>query len=322
MNIVAETILKGLRRILCPLLFRQEELPSLPCEMDMAKSQEVIARLLRSDKPCMVARFGSTELDAVVNYIGVQSSPHSPWKYVKGEVNEWWWDRKVMNHLRSNAGFFPSTEDSLRRFAELMIADASQVDVLGCWLKEEWYLRQTLKNVKRVKLSNLEPPYLTGDRRIPSWTSEIEGKRVLVVHPFAETIKKQYEKRNLLFEREDILPDFDLQTLKAVQSIGGNTDFDSWFDALRWMEDQMDSISYDICLIGCGAYGFPLAAHAKRTGHKAVHLGGALQLLFGIKGRRWEERPEFKKMFNEHWVKPSQEETPPTAASVEGGCYW
>lgn len=47
----------------------------------------------------------------------------------------------------------------------------------------------------------------------------------------------------------------------------------------------MDKIDYDICLIGCGAYGFPLAAHAKRKGKKAVHLGGALQLLFGIKGK-------------------------------------
>lgn len=47
----------------------------------------------------------------------------------------------------------------------------------------------------------------------------------------------------------------------------------------------MDKVEYDVCLIGCGAYGFPLAAHAKRTGHKAIHLGGSLQLLFGIAGK-------------------------------------
>lgn len=49
------------------------------------------------------------------------------------------------------------------------------------------------------------------------------------------------------------------------------------------MKDEIDKQDYDIALIGCGAYGFPLAAHIKRSGKKAIHLGGALQLLFGIK---------------------------------------
>lgn len=84
------------------------------------------------------------------------------------------------------------------------------------------------------------------------------------------------------------MPDFDLITIKAVQSLGGGEQFQSWFDALDWMKAEIDKHDYDICLIGCGAYGFPLAAHVKRLGKKAFHLGGALQLVFGIRGRRWE----------------------------------
>jgi hypothetical protein len=34
--------------------------------------------------------------------------------------------------------------------------------------------------------------------------------------------------------------------------------------------------------------GLPLAAAIKAMGRPALHLGGALQLLFGIRGRRWE----------------------------------
>ena len=41
--------------------------------------------------------------------------------------------------------------------------------------------------------------------------------------------------------------------------------------------------NFDIALIGCGAYGFPLAAFVKGIGKKAVHIGGPLQLFFGIK---------------------------------------
>jgi glycerol-3-phosphate dehydrogenase len=51
---------------------------------------------------------------------------------------------------------------------------------------------------------------------------------------------------------------------------------------------------YDVALIGCGAYGLPLASHVKRKGKQSIHLGGGLQLLFGIKGKRWDDNPEVK----------------------------
>jgi hypothetical protein len=159
------------------------------------------------------------------------------------------------------------------------------------------------------------------------WTRALEGKKVLVIHPFAATIQAQYKRRELLFAN-NLLPAFELKTIKAVQSIAGEkTEFDTWFDALDHMKAQMDQVDYDICLIGCGAYGFPLAAHAKRMGNVGFHLGGSLQLLFGIRGKRWEN-PDYNPVYNyaalmnEHWVKPAEEERPVAANKVEGACYW
>jgi hypothetical protein len=92
------------------------------------------------------------------------------------------------------------------------------------------------------------------------------------------------------------------------------------------MKDEMDKISYDIALIGCGAYGFPLSAHAKRTGHKAVHLGGALQLLFGINGKRWDKfyntDYDYSTLPNDYWISPGDDFKPKTFEKVEDGCYW
>lgn len=159
------------------------------------------------------------------------------------------------------------------------------------------------------------------------WTRALEGKKVLVVHPFAETIQKQYLQREFLFEN-NILPKFQLFTVKAVQSIAANnTQFSDWFEALNYMKLQIDKHDYDICLIGCGAYGFSLAAHVKRKGKKAVHLGGSLQLLFGIRGRRWENpdynsQYNYSKFMNEYWVRPNDSERPNAANKVEGACYW
>ena len=87
-----------------------------------------------------------------------------------------------------------------------------------------------------------------------------------MIHPFAELIEAQYARRSDLFDNKDVLPDFELRTVKAVQSLGGdNQGFKDWFDALEWMKREIGKADFDICLIGCGAYGFPLAAHVKKN---------------------------------------------------------
>jgi len=53
-------------------------------------------------------------------------------------------------------------------------------------------------------------------------------------------------------------------------------------------------------------------------------LAGATQLLFGIKGKRWEEFIvwPYANLFNEHWVRPGIKEKPKNANIVEDACYW
>ena len=128
------------------------------------------------------------------------------------------------------------------------------------------------------------------------------------------------------------MPDFQLKTIKAVQSLGGVCDYNSWFEALEYMKTEIDKTDFDICLIGAGAYGFPLAAYVKRIGKKAVHVGGSLQLIFGIKGKRWEnplygkdelgEIGKYPALMNQHWIYPGYEGKPNNAELIEGACYW
>ncbi len=81
-------------------------------------------------------------------------------------------------------------------------------------------------------------------------------------------------------------------------------------------------ISFDIAIIGCGAYGLPLAAYVKKIGKKTIHIGGATQLLFGIKGNRWETDGVSSKFMNDFWVNPLPSEYPENFLNVEQGCYW
>ena len=86
---------------------------------------------------------------------------------------------------------------------------------------------------------------------------------------------------------------------------------------------ECEKIDFDIALLGCGAYGYPLAAHIKKMGKQAIHLGGCLQILFGLKGRRWdEEEPDIVARYNDYWHYPMASEVPKGSGDVEGGTYW
>lgn len=290
---------------------------------DPNKVSQIIYERLMSDKPCMVARFGSTELNMVVNYLGIIKKEKSFLKFIQGNSLPWWWEQKRMLQMQDWSGFFPPTEEKITRFCELTLADLKEVDVLGSWLENEHFFLDKMKC--ELVQREIQNPFFA---KLP-WTKALEGKKVLVVHPFAELIEHQYTNcRKKLFKNLDMLPKFELQTIKAIQTLGGKHEvFKDWFEALEWMKNEIDKCDYDICLIGAGAYGFPLAAHVKRKGKKAVHLGGSLQLLFGIKGNRWEN-PNYNKdynyvaLMNQHWVKPGESFRPENAESVEGACYW
>ncbi len=299
------------------------------CEQDPEIASKLIYDALISVKPVMIARFGAAELVTVSNYLGVKNKKNII-KYIKGEEPNWYWNKKTITCMNQSGGFFPPTIEKIEQFCELMLEDKQHVDILGSWLNNEKFVDENMK-AKKIHIRFLEPFWSKNP-----WSRALKDKKVLVVHPFSETIQKQYKNREYLFKDKDILPKFkSLIVIKAIYNLGKKNDrFKDWFEALEYMKDEIDKVDYDICLIGAGPYGFPLAAHVKRQGKKSVHMGGSLQLLFGIRGKRWEdpnysmqERGKGKGeylnlMNNQYWTRANEEETPREARKVEGSCYW
>lgn len=290
---------------------------------------DIIYNELMSEKASMIARYGATELSCVINYLGVKAGRPNIFRYLVGKELDWWWNKNLLQQLEQWSGFFPPSIPNVERFCQLILNDSEQLDILASWLSDERRLDHYIGTDIFIQLLFLDPFW---SKR--PWTRALEGRKVLIVHPFAELISKQYtERRKELFTNQLILPEFTLYAIPAVQSLGGEVNgFSDWFEALHWMEDEIDKVDYDICLIGCGAYGFPLAAHVKRQGKKAVHMGGSLQLLFGIIGKRWEnpaygakelgETGKYPALVNKYWVRPGNVGAPKNADKVEGGCYW
>lgn len=321
--------LKGLKKAY-RFLFRPSFL-NPPCEFDRQKSNDLIYSLLSSDNPCMISRFGTGEIGIVNNYLTVHSTEkflHRCVNYITDNTGLPWWDKLVYKSMRLNAGIFPETIETLDRFSERYLQDIPEIDILGSFNYTERFM-PLREDVINVHLECLYPFFVERP-----WTRVLEGKKVLVVHPFTESIRQQCSRHNRLFANPMVFPSYELFTVKAVQSnAGAEVPFKDWFEALKWMENEIAKVDFDFAVIGCGAYGLPLAAHIKRLGKKAIHLGGGSQLLFGIKGKRWDNDgyhwpdlpnldTNYSQLYNEYWIRPSQSETPKAATKVEGACYW
>jgi hypothetical protein len=304
------------------------------CDIDRQVVNDKIHTLLSMDGPCMIARFGTTELNCINNYLCVKSNASYVsrlYEYVTNNTHTPWWNEDHFQTMSLYSGIFPPCQDTSERFSRRNLQDIPLIDLLGSFQYYEKFM-PLRSDVCKVQLETLYPFFVARP-----WTDALKGKNVLVVHPFDYSIQSQYEKRHQLFDNPDVLPDFNLITLRAVQSVAGTkVPFKDWFEALKYMEDKISNIDFDVCILGCGAYGLPLAAHVKRMGKKAVHLGGGTQLLFGIKGKRWEEQYErvwnyrpnesininYVDLFNAHWVYPNVSEKPENALKVENACYW
>jgi hypothetical protein len=314
-------LLRKARRIVAGNSQQADDHRVLPTDFQGQRASDLIREKLLAADPCMITRLGHTELKSLIRYWNKRNKSclRNIYDFVKGRQEPFWFDDEIKLEMRYSSGFFPCTDEALTQFAERFLRDLPQTDVLGSWLNGEAKLAHYLLQAKTVPLEDLEPYH----HRDP-WTTALAGRTVLVIHPFAVSIRKQYEKRALLFDDTRILPAFTLKTLKAVQTLGEDTmGFATWFDALDWMCARVQEIDFDVALIGAGAYGLPLAAYVKGLGKKAVHLGGATQIIFGIKGKRWDQRPDFQKLYNEHWASPLVEEKPSTNRNFDGGqAYW
>ena len=274
-----------------------------------------LAEGILSGQPLAAGRIGLSELAAMrMREFGIEKKYHL-----------------VMNQIYNWSGFFPNDVELLKPFLDEMQSALSEMDILapsGQFLENYFINHYTSKDIivsKDFRLFEI-------CKLKEVWTPYLSGKKVLVVTPFTKTVEVQYQKRELLFQGTNILPEFELKTYQSLMTLGDLKDdrFETWFDALKFMEKEILALDFDIALLGCGAYGFPLAARIKKAGKQAIHMGGVLQILFGIMGKRWDGtrtggsvqiREDIAPYYNEHWTYPL-EEKPSEASKVEYGPYW
>lgn len=278
-----------------------------------AEANAWIGQLIATGQPAALAKIGDRECCALAAHLGFRQFYKYTWTAPSyGEAE-----------LFQQAGVFPPTDETYRRFCDLFLDRLGALDGCAVWHNphESRLLATYAPNSRRLELQSLEPYFFDSP-----WSAQLAGKRVLVVHPFEPSIRSQYARRTAVWSAApDVLPAFDLEVIRSPYGFS-RTDFTDWFGMLRWLEEQVEASyrrrRFDVGLFGCGAAGLPLAAFAKKLGAIGIHTGGPTQLLFGIRGGRWDQRPEFQRFFNDAWVRPQSDETPVEARKVDKGGYW
>ena len=282
-----------------------------------AKIQQSIQTSLETGNGCIIGRQGTIELQCLLSYVHTGSC-----KFCN------------LDTLEKHAGIFPRSYESVLAWLEIYSNAVKSSDGLAVG----WYpplaameLR-TLEMWKfagnQVPLRSLEPYYTNPEN---SWLRALDNQKVAVVSSFAVTIESQLGWLPHIWKgRETMLPVG--VTWNCIRSYYSpvlakgkcewSAKIQSWSDAVDSLEKQVIESGAKVALLGCGGLAMPLAFALKNKGIATVVLGGAIQILFGIKGRRWEAHPIISGFYNDYWIYPSVEEIPGAAKDIEGGCYW
>ncbi len=243
--------------------------------------------------------------------------------------------------MARNAGVWPATDESLDAWGTAYAAALGSVDGLAAG----WY--EPYRNVEAsllahlapvaftTPLRSLEPYYVEPSKR---WTRALEDRTVAVVTSFGATVERQMDVPDAATKiwsnvgaPETILPP--TTTWRAVRTYyspdvapdghaGWPPAVRNWQEAVDWTVRRVQATGASAAIIGCGGLGMIVGAKLRATGISAFVLGGATQVLFGIKGSRWSTHAVISGFWNRWWVWPSRTETPNGAGNVEGACYW
>ena len=281
-----------------------------------------IQEALQKKEGLLIGRNGTIELETLLFRL-YGSAPNQPYP------------TQITRRLDLHAGIWPSTKECVDKWVFAMVESIRLSDVLVAgWYEplkqaEERLLSKTNTLAPRIPLRSLEPYYVAPEKR---WTALLAGQRVAIVSSFTESIQEQLDQRELIWPvaTESLLP-FNVEWVFVrtgySPSLTKDTakwpaDISSWDVAVTSVVKQVVESKASIALIGCGGLGMVIGAELKKRGIIAIVLGGAIQVLFGIKGMRWQNHSVISNFWNEAWKWPKVSETPSGASLIEGSCYW
>lgn len=283
--------------------------------------------VLDSPAPMAITKIGSTESKYVSHYLQKN--------YDKLQ------DRK---HLWRNSGVFCKDDHSFYRWCDAYISGIRSSDYVHLWqefcfmssyqpaliatclqgLTDSYLLKALNPPLKHYPVSCPHELWLPFFLEEKGWHYALQHKKVLVI----TAAKHTFEHQAKLYDK--IWPGAKLGGFSFVQVphsellTGENLDNPlDWQDKVKLVQAEITKHDFDFALVGCGGIGLIIIDFIKnQLGKSCAYLGGNLQLVFGIKGNRWENANLPGYAANEYWIKPFLEDTPKNFMQLDCGAYW
>jgi len=127
-----------------------------------------------------------------------------------------------------------------------------------------------------------------------------ENKKILIISPFSESIKYQTQKdriNNLITNYT--FPNCTFLTYNTPITYNNTNDnflinevtTNNWLEQCIKMENEIKRIDFDIAFLSCASYATYLGSFiSKKMNKKAIYIGGVLNVLFNIFGKRYDDQ--------------------------------
>jgi hypothetical protein len=276
-----------------------------------------------------------------------------------GRVREF--EKMLLHHGFNQEGIFPPSPEFYLEFNKTYIQHVRNIDCLGiCYRPWEREIIGHYRLSNKLIYYPCHEPFVTFGHRLeyfrpedrsdnPYWSADdscylfepkedncylefFAGKKILLICPFAGFLKKRANQQT--FEavwsktgRKWFYP----ESVEAIEfPYGFESETQREFGtALRLYERitaKIEEKEFDVALIAAAGLAIPIASHVKDRGKVAIELGGHLQILFGVLGKRWLGHKFFRfwneRYYNEHWINMPFEYRPNATGVCDGGAYW
>lgn len=284
----------------------------------LEQDSKYIKSVIESNNPFFIGRIAGCELEIAYNFY----------------KNNFFDIVDNMTRLENNAGIRVNDNDCLGLYVEQLIKSYEHCTAIAEWdISGKVFAHTgqgqhliTIKtpHIPKINAKALEPYYFKEDI---SWMRELKGKRVLIVHPFLKTFQKQQENLKKTFPGRSWFEDCELDFIQPPFTLAGNHQNKCWQEHynefIENLKEQTKNKDFDIALVAAGGYGMLISDYIFTNLQRSViYVGGALQIFFGVIGKRWFDNKEIMKLVNDDWIRPDKDDKPQNFTKVEKGCYW
>lgn len=232
-------------------------------------------------------------------------------------------------HGLKQEGVFPADPAFYRDFNRFYVPHLRNIDCLGVFYYP-WELRIVKRHALPGKLvyygdqqTNLYGPGTPETCYLPY----LRDRRILIVCPFAGILKERATKE--IFEgiyasvgkKQWFYPEsVDALEFPYGFSTATHERYETAIDLFGDIVSELEQRDFDVALIAAGGLAIPIASRVKSMGKVALDLGGHLQAVFGVLGKRHRNR-----IWSDNaWCidMPSRYRPPEANEVCDAGAYW